>query len=247
MANVLLVSALGVLALLTVARGGFDSSSKDMIEVEAVTEDFSTWCISSRREQARWEVNRIIGLCFTTSIEVDTFMSDFYALSNETRTTFFPRYCPQMKNATSCVNRLPERVKPCLEESEFTFFKAAFDTFPHLVDLICKDDGEILLRLVERNYDKCVMRDIHRLCIEPFQKVYNDWDMSHLTTSQCGAINDMKHCAVRKLNMCQAPELVSLYDRFHNELIRDTPCREIMTNVSDTNQTKIENNAANEE
>ncbi|KFB50696.1 AGAP006275-PA-like protein [Anopheles sinensis] len=152
MIKVLLVSALGVLALLAVARGRSDSPSEEMIEVDELIEDFSTWCISSRREQARLEVIRYMALCFTSQVEEETFMPDFYSLSNKTRTTFFPR-----------------------------------------------------------------------------------------------VINEMKQCAVRKLSVCQAPELVSLYDRFHNDLIRDTPCREIMANVSDTNQTKIENNAANEE
>ncbi|KFB50695.1 AGAP006275-PA-like protein [Anopheles sinensis] len=173
-------------------------------------------------------VNHVMGMCYDTYIDKEMFISDFNLLSNETRTTFFPRYCPKIKKVGSCLNDWLQSAKRCIEESEYTFNKAAVDTFPHLVDLICENDGEILFRLDENNYNKCIVavKDIRLTCATPLFRLYNDWDMSHLTTSQCGVINDMKHCAVRKLNMCQAPELDSLYDRFHNELIRDTPCRE---------------------
>lgn len=256
MAKLSLVAALGMLALFAVARAmpqfGSDSSSEESAETRQFMEEIRTMCRNNSGSDdaygALMESMQTTMMCAMTSIDLESFMMDVNTLSNETRGTFFPQYCPQLKRAGSCLDDLLKTARPCLEEDDFTIVKALTGIFPDAVDLICKNDGEIIFKLDDPNYKECVdkLSDNVMECIVPFASESENWDISHLTQSQCGTLSGLRQCIERKLNVCKAPDLIGVYDLFHNTLFRMTPCRNYVTGVPDTKLTEIDNNAINE-
>ncbi|XP_058125890.1 27 kDa hemolymph protein-like [Anopheles ziemanni] len=256
MGKFLMLAALGVLALFAVTSAmpqpGSDSSSEESAETREFMEEIRTMCRNNSGSDeayvALMEAFQSAMMCAMTSIDLDSFMSDAYTLSNETRSTFFPKYCPQLKRAGTCLDDLLKAARPCLEEDDFTIVKALTGIFPDAVDLICKNDGEIIFKLDEPKYQECVdkLSDNVMECVVPFAAESEDWDISHLTQTQCGTLSGLRQCIEGKLNVCKAPDLISVYDLFHNMLFRMTPCRNYVTGVEKTKVTEIDNNAINE-
>uniref|UniRef100_A0A182Q0X9 Secreted protein n=1 Tax=Anopheles farauti TaxID=69004 RepID=A0A182Q0X9_9DIPT len=82
--------------------------------------------------------------CGASTINLNQLVLDAQTLNNETRKTFFPRYCPQLRNGYSCIQSLVEDFEPCLDEDDFTIVRALVDIVPDALKLFCKNDGEVL-------------------------------------------------------------------------------------------------------
>ena len=119
-------------------------------------------------------------------------------------------YCPQLRTAYKCTDQLLNDFRPCLEEDDFTIVQALSGIIPDAVDLMCKNEGEILFskcalfdrvlaihhwsfvkksfpELEEPKYADCVAKigDNFNECINTFLNGTDDWDISHLNQDQC--------------------------------------------------------------
>ncbi|KFB50698.1 AGAP006275-PA-like protein [Anopheles sinensis] len=248
MANFSLFVALSVLALMAGARAMFpppeQSSSPEALHFMTGIQKL---CQNNSDSEDAFPtlMNSFQGtmMCAMMNVDMQSFMMDFNVLSNETRATFFPRYCPQLKRAGSCLDGPLNAAKPCLQEYDFTLLKAMVGIYPDAVDLICKNDGEIVFKLKEPKYKECIDKLSENVmeCAVPFVIQAQHWEMSQLTRTQCGTITDLRQCLARKLTVCEAPDLINVYDLFHNTLFSVTPCRNYVSKV-----TEIEDNTVNE-
>ncbi|XP_058123340.1 27 kDa hemolymph protein-like [Anopheles ziemanni] len=256
-----LLAALGVLALLAVARAmpqpGSDSSSEESVETDRNRTKqhvvaLRTMCRKNTGSEMAFVFLAVAMQtalsCAETAFDGESFMSDIDTLSNETRTEFFSTYCPQLKGVGLCLDDLVKAARPCLEEDDFTIVKALTGVFPDAVDLICKNDGEIIFQYDGPEYEECFVKLVDHVseCAVPFAAEKEYWDISHLTQTQCGTLSGLRQCIDDKLNVCKAPDLMNVYDLFHNKLFRMTPCHSYVSDVEKTKVTEIDNNAINE-
>ncbi|XP_058178470.1 27 kDa hemolymph protein-like [Anopheles ziemanni] len=247
-----LLAALGVLALLAVTRAipqpGSNSSSEEPTESRETKEESTgrhtfvgvvreVCRANNGSDEAYIALTEAVGtaiVCVMTSVDVKNFISDVDTISNETRGTFFPKYCPQLKKAGSCLDDLLKATGPCLEEDDFKATLAVAGIYPDAVDLICKNDGEVIFKLAEPKTKECVgkLRDNVMDCTIPFAVKSDDWDISHLLPTQVGAFSELRQCIEDRLNECEAPDLISVYGLFHNTLFRLHSCNDYMSKVT---------------
>ncbi|XP_058125885.1 uncharacterized protein LOC131267127 isoform X1 [Anopheles coustani] len=233
---------------------GLDSSLEESVEAREIMEESpETYAImgyksrngseSDEAYEGEIEPMRAAITCAENSVDLEKFMSDIDTLSNETRTAFFSQYCPQLERTALCMHDVVEATRPFLEEDLFIIVKALADNYPDAVDMICKNDGEMIFNLAEPTTKKCVetLWDDVMEHMEPFADEVENWDISHLTQFQCEALSELRQYIEGKLNVCQAADLMSVYDLFYNTLFSVTTCRNYVTEV-----TEIENNTVNE-
>ncbi|XP_049299369.1 uncharacterized protein LOC125772066 isoform X6 [Anopheles funestus] len=154
--------------------------------------------------------------CSVAVIDMEGFMSEAKTLSNETRTTFFPRYCPQLRMAYKCSNKFVKDLRPCMEEDDFTLVKRIGYRLPYAVEQVCNNDGEILFQFNEPKYTEC------------FAKVSDSFDEcltflnGSMTRDQCPQLPGFRQCLEDKVKL---PEFISVYNLLNSTLFRMTPCR----------------------
>uniref|UniRef100_A0A182R6Y1 Secreted protein n=1 Tax=Anopheles funestus TaxID=62324 RepID=A0A182R6Y1_ANOFN len=154
--------------------------------------------------------------CSVAAIDLQGFMLEAKTLSNETRMTFFPRYCPQLRTAYKCSDKLANDLRPCMEKDDFTIMKKFAFTLLHAVEQVCKNDGEILFEFDVPRYTEC------------FEEVSNSFDEcltflnGSMTRDRCPQLPGFRQCLQDKVKL---PNLISVYDLFQNTLFRMTPCR----------------------
>ncbi|XP_058125888.1 27 kDa hemolymph glycoprotein-like isoform X2 [Anopheles coustani] len=161
-------------------------------------------------------------VCVMSSVDVKHFISDVDTISNETRGTLFPKYCPQLKRAGPCLGDVVKATRPCMNDIIFKNVRAVASMYPDAVDLVCKTDGEIIFKLAEPKYKECVekLSDNVNECSVPFAVLRENWDISNLTETQMGTFSGLRQCMEDKLNDCEAPDLIGVYDMFHSTLFR---------------------------
>ncbi|XP_058125892.1 uncharacterized protein LOC131267131 [Anopheles coustani] len=125
-------------------------------------------------------------VCVMTSVDVKNLISDVNTISNETRGTFFPKYCPQLKRAGSCLDDLVKAFSPCLHKYFLTNVLTLTGMYPDAVDLVCKTDGEIMFMLAEPKTKECISKLCVKGCTVPFHLGCDNWDISNLTETQMG-------------------------------------------------------------
>ncbi|XP_035906037.1 27 kDa hemolymph protein-like [Anopheles stephensi] len=231
------VLLVGVVALCAVSIASplgkvADSSSEESAETGEMMRELSEMCRNNSGSDAAFlnlmDSFQNTMVCTISAIELDSFMADAENLSNETRTTFFPRYCPQLRTAYSCIDKLVADFRPCLEADDYVIVKALAGILPDAVELMCKNDGEILFKFDEPKYSECFEKisDSFDECLNFLNGTdTDDWDISHLTRDQCGELTGFRACVKSKMDICKAPDLIDVYDLFHNTLFRMTPCR----------------------
>ncbi|XP_053662182.1 27 kDa glycoprotein-like [Anopheles marshallii] len=247
------ILVLGVVALCAVTIASplgkpADSSSEESGETGEFMKELQEMCRNNSGSDMAFlqllESFQTMMMCSVSAIDMEAFVTELDALSNETRTTFFPRYCPQLRTTYGCVESLVNDVRPCLEEDDYTIVKALVGILPDAVDLLCKNDGDILFKFDEPKYTECFEKisDSFDECLT-FLNGTDDWDISHMTRDQCGDLTGFRQCLQDKMNICKAPDLISVYDLFHNTLFRMTPCRNY---VEIQKVTVVDNNDLNE-
>uniref|UniRef100_A0A182QR50 Secreted protein n=1 Tax=Anopheles farauti TaxID=69004 RepID=A0A182QR50_9DIPT len=235
---------LGVLALFVAANaspvpgtsvGTSVSSEENSAEIEGMLKEVEEMCRNNSGSDAAYV--KVLGTfeqtmtCAVSSIDFDRLIVDADALNNETRKTFFPRYCPQLRTAYSCFDKLVNDFRPCLEEDDFTIVRALVGILPDALELLCKNDGELLFKFDEPKYAECFEKlgDNFDQCTQAFLNGTDDWDISHMTEGQCNTMTGFRQCVQNQMSICKAPDLISVYDLFHNALFRMTPCRNYVT------------------
>ncbi|XP_049299365.1 27 kDa hemolymph protein-like isoform X2 [Anopheles funestus] len=233
--NILLLGVVALCAVTIASPLGkaADSSSEESGEAGEFVKELQELCRNNSGSDAAFlelmESFQSTMMCTVAAIDLEGLMSEVDALSNETRTTFFPRYCPQLRTAYNCIDKLVNDFRPCLEEDDFTIVKALAGILPDAVELMCKNDGEILFKFDEPKYTECFEKvsDSFDECLT-FLNGTDDWDISSMTRDQCSQLSGFRQCLQDKMNICKAPDLINVYDLFHNTLFRMTPCRNYM-------------------
>ncbi|XP_058125887.1 27 kDa glycoprotein-like isoform X1 [Anopheles coustani] len=221
-----LLAALGVLALLAVATramrltGSYSFISREWMHEMRVKCRYNTG--SDEAYITLVKAMRSAIKCVKTSVDLENFMSDVDTISNATRNTFFPKYCPQLKRAGPCLGDVVKATRPCMNDIIFKNVRAVASMYPDAVDLVCKTDGEIIFKLAEPKYKECVekLSDNVNECSVPFAVLRENWDISNLTETQMGTFSGLRQCMEDKLNDCEAPDLIGVYDMFHSTLFR---------------------------
>ncbi|XP_058061248.1 27 kDa hemolymph glycoprotein-like [Anopheles bellator] len=241
----------GVLIVLTVVNGSpvaNPESSEESEETKEALREMQELCRNNSGSDQAYtnvveEVTKTM-VCFA-KFDFETFFEDFDQLSNETRTTFFDNYCPKLRSAVACKNGLITAVRPCLDEDDFGIVEGLVGIIPDAVELLCKNNGEIVFKLEDEDVLECAIKSMDQFmeCGNAVMNMAESWELSHLTQEQCGVVTDLRKCFKEKLAVCKAPDLISIYDLFHNALIRMTPCRNY---VEQPKVTMIDNNAINE-
>lgn len=250
------VLLLGVVALCAVTIASplgkpADSSSEESAESGEFMKELHEMCRNNSGSDAAFmalvDSAQSTMVCAVSTIDMDTLMVDIEALSNETRTTFFPRYCPQFRKLFTCVDKFANDARPCFEEDDYTIVKALVGVFPDAIELICKDDGDILFKYDEPKYIDCFEKvsDSFDECLT-FLNGTDDWDLSQMNQEQCGQMTGFRQCLQDKMNICKAPDLIGVYDLFHNMMIRLTPCRNYVEVPKVIQNNAIDNNELNE-
>ncbi|XP_053676373.1 27 kDa hemolymph glycoprotein-like [Anopheles nili] len=257
MAKVAPLVLFGILALLAavwaspLSKGTESSnSSEESGEVGEMLKELQEMCKNNSGSDAAFlglmsSVQETM-VCAVASLDLEGLMTDVDTLSNETRFTFFPRYCPQLRKTYSCVNKLVGDVRPCLEDDDYTIVQALVGILPDAVELMCKNDGEILFKYDEPKYSDCLEKlgDSFEECTNSFLNSTDDWDLSNMTQDQCSTMFGFRDCLQGKLGLCKASDLISVYDLFHNTLVRMTPCRNY---VEVPKVTLVDNNTVDED
>ncbi|XP_058125891.1 uncharacterized protein LOC131267130 [Anopheles coustani] len=254
-----MMAALGVLALLAVARAmpkpGSDSLEDESFEARELMEELpeipeSTEDETSRNDSgldeayvALTEAMQTAWMCANTSVDLENIMSDVNTLSNETRSGFFSQYCPQLERAGLCLDDLLNAARSYFKEDVFIIVKALAGNYPDAVDLICKNDGEIIFKLSEPTTKQCFGKlwdEMMEYALVTFFFATYTLDMSHLTESECETLYQLRQYIEGELNVCKALDVMSVYDLFHNTLFSVTTCRNYVPT-----ETEIENNTLN--
>lgn len=251
-----LLVVFGVVALLGVTVASptrresvFDSSLEESEETREMMQEIRDMCRNNSGTDEAFttlmETAQTTMMCVMSAVNVEGLMTDADLLTRENRKTFFGRYCPQLRTAYTCVNGLMNAAKPCLEEEDFTIVKALVGIYPDAVELVCKNDGELLFKLDDPKYAECVEKISNDVmeCFVPFANETDNWDISHLTKDQCSSITDLRQCIKGKMDVCKVPDLIGVYDLFHNTLFRMTPC---LNYIAPAKVTMLDNNSINE-
>ncbi|XP_049546573.1 27 kDa glycoprotein-like [Anopheles darlingi] len=160
--------------------------------------------------------------------DVESFKTDFEQLTNATRTAFFTKYCSEARPLISCLDGVLVSSRPCLMESGFKIIKVFFESIPEALDLMCKNDGEIIFRMKDETRKKCFAQkgDQLQACVNTFTNstIWNDdWNIE-LTPEKCSTLASYRECLKDQMDACDLSDIISLYDVSMNAMLRLTPC-----------------------
>ncbi|XP_058818470.1 27 kDa hemolymph protein-like [Topomyia yanbarensis] len=168
----------------------------------------------------------LVPLCAVEKLDVDGFTTDLDSLSNATRKQFFAKYCPQLEDSISCLNPALNKFRSCLEQEDTEIIDILFNLLPEAVRFICRNDGEIFF-MNDRNFYQCFDKagDYASECIDKISNSTEAMDLSHYGAKQCGELADVRECFQSKLDECQAPRLIDVFDLFYRPLMKSSPCK----------------------
>uniref|UniRef100_A0A2M4D190 Putative secreted protein n=1 Tax=Anopheles darlingi TaxID=43151 RepID=A0A2M4D190_ANODA len=219
------------LSLLVVCNGSpLPRESSESNESNESLEDIREQCIENTGSDADFpkfmaSVEQAM-LCLA-GFDSKNFINDIRHLSNATRATFFPKYCPKIRSLVSCIDGSLLGMQPCLDEDVFKIAEALIESIPDAVDLACKNDGEIFLKLEDEEHQECIMENTVQLseCVETLSTNFdNAIELFELTQDQCRELVIFRECIKEQLDPCDLSDIVSIYDIPMNAILPLTPC-----------------------
>ncbi|XP_058125893.1 uncharacterized protein LOC131267133 [Anopheles coustani] len=129
---------------------------------------------------------------------------------------------------------LVKAVRSDFKEDYYMIVKAS-DHYLDAVDLICENNGEAVFKLADPTTKKCFEQlwDDVMEHMEMFADEVKHWDISQLTHTQCETLSGLRQYVEGKLNVCQAADLMTVYDLFYNTLFSHTTCGNYVLTVTD--------------
>ncbi|XP_035788743.1 27 kDa glycoprotein-like isoform X1 [Anopheles albimanus] len=170
--------------------------------------------------------------------DVESFKNDFDQLTNATRTAFFTKYCSEARPLVSCFDGVLVSSRPCVKESGFKVIQAFYDSIPKALDLVCKNDGEIIFKMKDETRKKCFAQEGKQIsvCINTYTRsvLWNfllpnmelpiiQWNYE-VTQDKCGTLTSYRQCLKEPLDACDLSDLISIYDVPMNAMLSLTPC-----------------------
>ncbi|XP_035788746.1 27 kDa glycoprotein-like [Anopheles albimanus] len=160
--------------------------------------------------------------------DVEGFKNDFDQLTNATRTAFFTKYCSEARPLVSCFDGVLVSSRPCVKESGFKVIQAFYDSIPKTLDLVCKNDGEIIFKMKDETRKKCFAQEGKQIsvCVNTYARsaIWNDDWNYELTQDKCSTLTSYRQCLMEPLDACDLSDLISIYDVPMNAMLSLTPC-----------------------
>uniref|UniRef100_A0A182F9U3 Uncharacterized protein n=4 Tax=Anopheles albimanus TaxID=7167 RepID=A0A182F9U3_ANOAL len=217
------------MSLLVVCIGSLissESSESNEYEVRGIPEIIRKKCKSKTGSNAAFSAVLIsVGqtrMCIE-DLHPENLKLDINELTNATRGVFFAKFCPLARSFVSCHDSTVAGVRPCLEEGMFNMVQAFFNKIPEVLDLVCKNDGEILFKLMDEQHKECIKQKANQLatCVNSLN---GNWEDSKLTQEQCSKLTNFGQCLKIQMDLCDFPEFTNIYDIPMNAMLSLTPC-----------------------
>ncbi|XP_050092221.1 27 kDa glycoprotein-like [Anopheles aquasalis] len=167
-----------------------------------------------------------------------SFMMAVDQLTDATRTAFFSKYCAEARTLFSCFDAVQASSRPCLNERDFNLLKGVTNSIPKALDLVCKNDGEIIYKLKSEKNQVCFMQKVDQLkmCVSTFETSWNyDWNAAELTKDQCSVITSYRQCMKEQLDACNLSDALRIFDIVKDAFLLQTPCVNSKVDLIDMN------------
>uniref|UniRef100_T1DHR6 Putative secreted protein n=1 Tax=Anopheles aquasalis TaxID=42839 RepID=T1DHR6_ANOAQ len=155
------------------------------------------------------------------------FKIDYNELTNASRGTFFGKYCPKLRSLVSCQDSMLAAVQPCLKKGTFNIVQAVYNSIPEALELVCKNDGEIIMNLKDPQRRECLEQKAQQIstCFYTFAEGRSrDFDFLELTQEECSSFTNFRQCLKNPLHPCDMSDFVSILDIPMNAILPVTPC-----------------------
>lgn len=210
------------------------SSEEDSKDLTSYVKQVQKMCFEKTNSNDAFQAVMVavygVPQCIQGMVDVSTFVDNMRNLNASTRHELFPKYCPQVRSALVCLNTPKEELRKCLDANDAVILDGMVNAMPDAVDLICKDDGEILYQ-DNANYNVC-MRKYSDYAMECARLVSSETDLmevSNFGQAQCDELANVRNCMEGKFNECNGPRVMEVFDVFWRALIQVTPCKNFVS------------------
>lgn len=164
-------------------------------------------------------------VCVLMNLEVKDFAEEIERLNSITRHYFFPKYCPQLRSTLQCIEPPLRELRKCGDEEDVFILRAVSHALPEIIDLICDKNGEILF-VENTNYNTCIdgLTDYFTQCNGTVSSATYAMDSSNYGPAQCDEVVDFRKCLENKLNLCNGPRLMDVFDVLYRAIVSASPC-----------------------
>lgn len=191
-------------------------------------------------------------ICVLMNLDLKDFVEDAERLNSVTRHYFFPKYCPQLRSTLQCIEPLLREMRKCGDEDDVFVLRAVSHALPEIIDLICDKNGDILFGkfrvqcnihynaiqilhfgnpVENTDYNTCLngITDYFTQCNATFSNATYAMDSSNYGPEQCEELVNFRKCLENKMNLCNGPRLMDVFDVLYRAMVSASPC----SNVSD--------------
>uniref|UniRef100_A0A8D8BSK7 27 kDa hemolymph glycoprotein n=1 Tax=Culex pipiens TaxID=7175 RepID=A0A8D8BSK7_CULPI len=139
------------------------------------------------------------------------------------------RYCPQVKNSMRCITQVTDMVRKCVEPERIALYDTFVSTIPQAVDLICKNDGELIF-VDGPNFKECSKKLPRYLddCSSNIASFADTMDLAAYGEYQCTELDKVRQCYKKELADCRVPRMIELFDLFYRPVVKASPCKDFI-------------------
>ncbi|XP_050097045.1 27 kDa glycoprotein-like [Anopheles aquasalis] len=222
------------LSLLAVCNGsplsGKSSNSNELNGMANILGEIREQCIKNTGSDEAFDgfmISSQLAMMCVGNIDIENFLIDIFQLTNATRGTFFPKYCQEMRSIVSCLNEMLPGMQPCLKESSFQIADAFIESLPEALDLACKNDGEVIMKLEDKDRKECIKPNADQFweCGDMLTNgIDNAFDLFKLNLDHCSELTSYRECINEQLEPCDLLDIVNIFDIPINAILPLTPC-----------------------
>ncbi|KXJ73106.1 hypothetical protein RP20_CCG016523 [Aedes albopictus] len=164
-------------------------------------------------------------ICVLMNLDLKDFVEDAERLNSVTRHYFFPKYCPQLRSTLQCIEPLLREMRKCGDDDDVFVLRAVSHALPEIIDLICDKNGDILF-VENTDYNTCLngMTDYFTQCNATFSNATYAMDSSNYGPEQCEELVNFRKCLENKMNLCNGPRLMDVFDVLYRAMVSASPC-----------------------
>lgn len=152
-----------------------------------------------------------------------------------------------MKNSLRCITQVTDMVRQCVEPDRIALYDTFVSTIPEAVDLICKNDGELIFGKFGNtiinslnniwiytavdgpNFKECSKKLPRYLddCSSHIASFADTMDLAAYGEYQCTELDKVRQCYKKELADCRAPRMIELFDLFYRPVVKASPCKDV--------------------
>ncbi|KXJ73107.1 hypothetical protein RP20_CCG016524 [Aedes albopictus] len=139
------------------------SSSEELSDFKEYITQIQTMCYEKTNSTETFQ-NLLVSmygvpLCIQATVDLPTLMNDVSDLDASTRHELFPKYCSQIRSALVCLDPPKEEFRKCLDPNDAVILDSVVNAMPEAIDLLCKNEGEILFSELANIFSSMSWRD----------------------------------------------------------------------------------------